>query len=129
MDGAARFHTTRWTIVMLAAQSRTPAGEAALAELYKLYWFSLYAFARRRGRSPDDAQDLTQGFFVDMLERRALIEVDQLKGRFRSFLLASFQNYLSVEAQRARCLKRGGASEFVSLDMEDAENCYLAASL
>jgi RNA polymerase sigma factor (sigma-70 family) len=126
VEGAARFRTTQWTVIMLAAQTGTPAGEAALAELYQLYWFSLYAFARRRGHSPHDAQDLTQGFFVDLLERRALTQVNQLKGKFRSFLLASFQNYLSVEAQRARCLKRGGAGEFVSLDMEDAENCYLA---
>jgi RNA polymerase sigma-70 factor (ECF subfamily) len=76
------------------------------------------------GISPDDAQDLTQGFFLHLLEHRALTTVDQLKGKFRSFLLASFQNYLSVEAYRARCLKRGGNREFVSLDLEDAENRY-----
>jgi RNA polymerase sigma-70 factor (ECF subfamily) len=125
VEGGARFRTTQWTGVMLAAQGNTPAGEAALAELYQIYWFPLYAFARRRGRSPHNAQDLTQGFFVDLLELRALTQVDQLKGKFRSFLLASFQNYLSVEAQRARCLKRGGAVEFVSLDMTDAEDRYV----
>lgn len=126
VEGAARFRTTQWTIIMLAAQSNTPAGKAALAELYKLYWFPLYTFARRRGHSPHDAQDLTQGFFVDLMERGSLIQVDQLKGKFRSFLLASFQNYLSIEDKRAHCLKRGGAGEFVSLDVKDAEDRYAA---
>jgi RNA polymerase sigma factor (sigma-70 family) len=123
-EGAASFHTTRWTIVMQAAQSQVQGGPAALAELCRLYWYPLYVFARRRGHSPDDAQDLTQGFFLHLLEHRALTAVDRLKGKFRSFLLASFQNYLSVEAYRARCLKRGGNREFVSLDLEDAESRY-----
>jgi RNA polymerase sigma factor (sigma-70 family) len=109
---------------MRAAQSQVQGGPAALAELCRLYWYPLYVFARRRGHSPDDAQDLTQGFFLHLLEHRALTGVDRLKGKFRSFLLASFQNYLSVEAYRARCLKRGGNREFVSLDLEDAESRY-----
>ena len=127
-EGAASFHTTRWTIVMRAAQSQVQGGPAASAELCRLYWYPLYIFARRRGHSPDDAQDLTQGFFLHLLEHRALTSVDRLKGKFRSFLLASFQNYLSVEAYRARCLKRGDNREFVSLDvsldLEDAESRY-----
>jgi RNA polymerase sigma factor (sigma-70 family) len=128
-EGDASFHTTRWTIVIQAAQSQVQGGPAALAELCRLYWYPLYVFARRRGHSPDDAQDLTQGFFLHLLEHRALTTVDRLKGKFRSFLLASFQNYLSVEAYRARCLKRGGnrefvSLEFVSLDLEDAESRY-----
>jgi RNA polymerase sigma factor (sigma-70 family) len=121
----ARFHTTQWTVVMHAAQSNTPAAKAALGRLYQIYWFPLYAFARRRGHSPHDAQDLTQGYFLDLMEHKALTHVDQMKGKFRSFLLASFQNYLSVEGQRARSLKRGGTREFVSLDLKDAENRYL----
>jgi DNA-directed RNA polymerase specialized sigma24 family protein len=123
--GAASFHTTHWTVVMTAAQSQVQGGSAALAELCRLYWYPLYVFARRRGHSPDDAQDLTQGFFLHLLEHRALAHVDRLKGKFRSFLLASFQNYLSVEAHRARCLKRGGNYEFVTLDLERAEGRYL----
>jgi RNA polymerase sigma factor (sigma-70 family) len=123
--GAASFHTTHWTIVMTAAQSQVQGGPAALAELCRLYWYPLYVFARRRGNSPDDAQDLTQGFFLHLLEHRALARVDRLKGKFRSFLLASFQNYLSIEAHRARCLKRGGNCEFVTLDLERAESRYL----
>jgi RNA polymerase sigma factor (sigma-70 family) len=121
---AGQFHTTRWTLVMVSAQSQSHAGQAALAELCQIYWYPLYAFARRRGHSPDDAEDLTQGFFLHLLEHRALTHVDRLKGKFRSFLRASFQNFISVENHRARCLKRGGAQRFVSLDREDAENRY-----
>ena len=120
----AQFHTTRWTLVMVSAQSQAAGGEAALSELCRIYWYPLYSFVRRRGYSPHDAQDLTQGFFLHLLEHRALTQVDRLKGKFRSFLLASFQNYLSNEAQRARSLKRGKGYEFVSLDWEDAENRY-----
>jgi RNA polymerase sigma-70 factor (ECF subfamily) len=111
-------------MVMRAAQSQVEGSQSALSELCRLYWYPLYVFARRRGHTPDDAQDLTQGFFLHLLENRALARVDRLKGKFRSFLLASFKNYLSVEAQRARCLKRGGDREFVSFDLENAENQY-----
>ena len=83
---------------MISAQSQAREGRAAFAELYQLYRYPLYAFARRGGHSPEDAQDLTQGFFLHLLEHRALTHVDRLKGKFRSFLLASFQNYLSVES-------------------------------
>src|ERR1700738_2825631 len=109
---------------MQAAQSQVQGGQAALAELCRLYWYPLCVFARRRGHSPDDAQDLTQGVFLHLLEHRALITVDRLKGKFRSFLLASFQNYLSVESSRTRCVKRRGTREVVSLDLEDAKNRY-----
>jgi RNA polymerase sigma factor (sigma-70 family) len=119
-EGAASFHTTRWTIVMREAQG----GQSALAELCWLYWYPLYVFARRRGHSPDDAQDLTQGFFLHVVERRALTVVDRLKGKFRSFLLASFQNRLSDAVDRARRLKRGRDKEFVQLDAKDAEERY-----
>ena len=121
---AGQFHTTHWTLVMASVRNQSQAGRAALAELYQLYWYPLYAFARRRGHSPQDAEDLTQGFFVHLLEHQTLSQVDQLKGKFRSFLLACFQNYLSVEVQRAQCLKRGGQCQWVYLDMEGAENRY-----
>ena len=124
MEGAASFHTTRWTIVMGAAQSQAQGAQAALAELCRLYWYPLYIFARRRGHSPDDAQDLTQSFFLHLLEHRALTGIDRLKGKFRSFLLASFQNHLSDAFDRARRLKRGGDREFVRLDAEEAEERY-----
>jgi hypothetical protein len=81
-ESAASFHTTRWTIVVRAAQG----GQSALAELCRLYWNPLDIFARRRGYTPDDAQDLTRGFFLHAAEHRTLTGVDRLKGKFRSFL-------------------------------------------
>jgi RNA polymerase sigma factor (sigma-70 family) len=110
--------------VIASAQGQSRTCRDALAALCQIYWYPLYTFARRRGHSPPDAQDLTQGFFLHLLEHRALRQVDRLKDKFRSFLLACFQNYLSVEAQRAHALKRGGQCQFVSLDMESAENRY-----
>jgi RNA polymerase sigma factor (sigma-70 family) len=124
MEETAQFHTTRWSVIMIAAQDDTGAGKAALAKLCQQYWYPLYAFARRRGYSPHDAQDLTQGFFLQILENRTFARADQLKGKFRSFLLACFQNYLLVEVQRARSLKRGGDREFVFLDLETAESRF-----
>ena len=84
---------------------------------------------RRRGSSPEDAQDLTQGFFLYLLEHKALRQVSPVKGKFRSFLVASLQNYLSDEVDRARCLKRGGNIEFVPLDTKAAEDRYQLAPL
>jgi len=109
---------------MKAAQSQAPGGDSALAQLCRTYWYPLYMFARRRGHSPDDAQDLTQSFFLHLLEQRALAGVDRLKGKFRSFLLASFQNHLSDQFDRGRRLKRGGDREFVQLDADEAEERY-----
>jgi len=123
-DDAANFHTTHWTVVVRAAQNQTQGGYTALTQLCRIYWYPLYMFARRRGYSPDDAQDLTQSFFLHLLQQQALSGVDRLKGKFRSFLLASFQNHLSDQVDRSRRLKRGGDREFVPLDAEDAEERY-----
>src|ERR1700722_16663365 len=123
-DDPARFRTTRWSAILVAAESQIPGSHAALAELCRLYWYPLYAFARRRGTGPHDAQDVTQGFFLHLLENRALKQAHPLKGRFRSFLLTSFKNFASDEAARARCQKRGGARDFIVLDSEDAEHRY-----
>src|SRR5260370_2907696 len=109
---------------MRAVQSQAQGGQSALAELCGVYGYPLYVFARLSGHSPDDAQDLIQGFFLHLLEHQAPMGVERLKGKFRSFLLASLQNYLSDELDRARCLKRGGNEEFVHLDAEDAEERY-----
>jgi RNA polymerase sigma factor (sigma-70 family) len=122
--GANRFLTTRWSVVLVSAQSQAPGCKEALADLCKLYWYPLYAFIRHRGYSPEDAQDLVQGFFLHLIEYKTLSRVDQSKGKFRSFLLASLQNYLANEADRARCLKRGGKAEFVHIDHEEAEDRY-----
>ena len=128
-DGVGQFHTTRWSAVLLSAQSRAPGSQAALAELCRIYWYPIYSFVRRRGHSPEDAQDLTQGFFLHLLDHKALSQVSPLKGKFRSFLLASLQNYLFDEADRTRCLKRGGNIEFIPLDMRFAEDRYRLAPL
>jgi RNA polymerase sigma factor (sigma-70 family) len=124
VGGANRFHTTRWSVVLLSAQSRTSGCQEAFAELCRLYWYPLYGFIRHRGYSSEDAQDLAQGFYLHLIERKTLSRVDRSKGKFRSFLLASLQNYLSNEAERARCLKRGGKAEIVYLDIEGAEDRY-----
>jgi RNA polymerase sigma factor (sigma-70 family) len=122
--GANRFHTTQWSVVLRSAQSQSSDCKEAFAELCRLYWYPLYGFVRYRGHSPEDAQDLTQGFFLHLLERKTLRRVDRSKGKFRSFLLASLQKYLSDEAARASCLKRGGKAEIVYLDIERAEEQY-----
>jgi RNA polymerase sigma factor (sigma-70 family) len=120
--GGARFEETRWSVVLEAAQSRAEGGPAALARLCERYWMPLYVFARHRGQGPEDAQDLVQGFFEHLLESRALGTVAQSKGRFRSFLLASFQNLMSKERRRAKAEKRGGQAEIIRIDWQDAES-------
>ena len=115
--------------MLLSAQSQAPGSQEALAELCKIYWYPIYAFVRGRGCSPEDAQDLTQGFFLHLLDHKALRQVSPLKGKFRSFLVASLQNYLSDEADSARCLKRGGNLEFVPLDAKSPEDRYRLAQL
>ena len=111
-------------MVLLSAQSQAPGFQVALSELYKIYWYPLYAYVRRRGHAPEESQDLTQGFFLHLLEHKTLGRADSLKGKFRSFLLGSLQNYLSTEAERARCLKRGGGVAFIPLDLQNAEDRY-----
>jgi DNA-directed RNA polymerase specialized sigma24 family protein len=122
--GANRFNTTQWSVVLLSAQSQAPDYRRAFAELGRLYWYPLYGFIRHRGYSAEDAQDLAQGFFLHLIERKTLKRVDRSKGKFRSFLLASLQNYMANEAKRARCLKRGGGAEIIHLDIERAEERY-----
>src|SRR6516165_2399331 len=89
-----QFDKTRWSMVLGAVQRRAPCAQKALAEFCGLYWRPLYAFARRRGRSPEDAQDLVRRFFAHLIGSRGLATVERSKGRFRSFLLASFQNFM-----------------------------------
>jgi hypothetical protein len=102
--GVNRFHATRWSVVLLSAQSRASGCKEAFAELCRLYWYPLYGFIRHRGYSVEDAQDLAQGFFLHLIERKTLRRVDRSKGKFRSFLLASLQYYLSNVEESTRCL-------------------------
>jgi hypothetical protein len=94
--GANRFHTTRWSVVLLSARSEVSDGQEGFGELCKLYWYPLYGFIRHRGYSTEDAQDLTQGFFLHLIERERLKRADRSKGKFRSFLLASLQRCESI---------------------------------
>ena len=120
----ARFRTTRWSLVCAAGNRADPGWRDALSDLCGTYWYPIYAFARRTGRHPEEAQDLTQEFFARLLERDTLRHVDPQKGRFRSFLLASFKNFAADEARKARADKRGGGQTPVSFDIETAEGLY-----
>ena len=123
--GAAKqFQTTRWSVVLVSAQSRAPGYKEAFADLCKIYWHPLYGFIRHRGYSPEDAEDLVQGFFLHLVEHKTLSRADRSKGKFRSFLLLLLQNFLSDEAKRARCLKLGGKARFVCINLEEAADRY-----
>ncbi len=112
----ADFHTTHWSLVLEAGQGGHPGSHAALDELCRLYWYPLYAFVRKRGRSHADAQDVVQAFLARLLARNDLAGVHPDKGRFRTFLLTSLTHFLSNEWHRANAQKRGGGIPFESLD-------------
>jgi DNA-directed RNA polymerase specialized sigma subunit, sigma24 homolog len=112
---AAVFATTHWSVV-LAAQSPSPAADEALEKLCRTYWWPLYGFVRRHGYDPEEAQDLTQGFFAMLLERRDLNVVRQEKGRLRSYLLVSLKNFLAKAKRRELAVKRGEGRALVPLD-------------
>lgn len=116
------FHTD-WLVVQTAALL-IPEAEEAMEQLCRTYWFPLYAYVRRRGHSPQDAQDLTQEFFARLLARPWLQDVHPSKGRFRSFLLASMNHFLAKEWRRAHTEKRGGGCVVFSLDSVEAEDRY-----
>jgi RNA polymerase sigma factor (sigma-70 family) len=123
---APRFVTTHWSVVLSAKAASTAEGDAALEQLCRTYWWPLYAFVRRRGYGPHDAQDLTQEFFARLLAKDFLRSVDPSKGRFRSFLLASLEHFLAKEWRRFRTQKRGGEFTFISINDDTAEQPYLA---
>jgi RNA polymerase sigma-70 factor (ECF subfamily) len=118
------FATTRWSLIVAGAAAAEGAGEktkAALSELCRIYWRPIFAYICRRGYVPDDAQDLTQDFFVMILETNWLQHADPNRGRFRSLLLKSLQNFLGQAAEKGRAQKRGGNVQFVSWDEWTAE--------
>ena len=116
-EGGASFQTTHWTVVLQAQEPEsTQVGQEALSVFCDAYWPPLYAFLRHRGHSSAEAQDLTQGFFAHLLERNTLSRADREKGRLRTFLLGSLQNFLANEYDRARALKRGGGRQIISLE-------------
>ena len=112
---AIAFTTTHWS-VLLTAQGESPAAQEALERLCQKYWWPLYGYVRRQGYSPEEAQDLTQGFFALLLERKDLDAVRREKGRFRSYLLTSLKNFLAKARRRELTVKRGEGRALVPLD-------------
>jgi len=111
--------------MVVRAQTSSPAAQDALANLCRTYWYPLYAYIRRRGFSPHDAKDFTQGFFLHLVEHQLVNKAERGKGRFRSFLLTCLTNYLKDEWRREAARKRGGAVTIVSIDENEAEDRYL----
>jgi len=114
-SGPVAFATTHWSVV-LEAQGPTPAAQAALEKLCRTYWRPIYGFVRRQGSEPEEAKDLTQGFFALLLERRDLNTVRKEKGRLRSYLLTSLKHFLTNERSRALAIKRGEGQRLIPLD-------------
>lgn len=119
--GPDHFATTHWSVVIAAGREESHKSAEAMERLCHAYWYPLYAFVRRLGHAPQDAQDLTQGFFVHLLETNLVGKAQREKGKFRSFLLASFKNFIASERDRANALKRGGGRVVISLDEQAAE--------
>lgn len=121
----AAFAPTRWSIVLAAAgESEGTGTRRALEELMGIYWFPLYAFIRRQGHGPQQAEDLTQEFFTRLLEKEYLAGADQSKGRFRSFLLTAAKRFMVNEWNKSRAQKRGGGRRVVEWNALDAEARY-----
>ncbi|MCY2952530.1 MAG: sigma-70 family RNA polymerase sigma factor [Planctomycetota bacterium] len=122
--GVRPFPSTHWSVVLAAGEADSADAREAYSQLCGKYWYPLYAFVRRRGCGPEDAQDLTQEFLVRFLEKRYLAMADPARGRFRSFLLKSLQHFLSDEWDKARALKRGGGRRAGGWDPQEAELRY-----
>jgi len=121
---ASQFQTTLWTTVLAAGKQSSSDSEAALAKLCQIYWPPVYAYIRKRTPSPEQAQDLTQSFFARLLEKNYVARAERARGRFRSFLMTSVENFLCDEHDRATSLKRGGGQSPLSLDvaLDEDEN-------
>ena len=118
------FATTRWTTVNAAGHPSESRAAHALAELCEAYWPPLYGYLRRRGYGPEEAQDLTQGFFARLLETQSIRTADPARGRFRSFLLTALKRYVINEHERSAAARRGGGHAHLSLDFDEAERAY-----
>src|SRR6266481_701820 len=123
LAGSSQFPTTRWTLVVAAADPGRKETHSALVSLCENYWYPLYAYLRRRGYPADQAQDLTQDFFIRVLEGRYLDRADQEKGRFRSFILTSLKFFVADEEDRQRAYKRGGGA-VAALEFPSGEDRY-----
>jgi RNA polymerase sigma factor (sigma-70 family) len=118
------FASTRWSLVAAAGRRRSPESQEALETLCRQYWYPLYTYARRRSANIDDAQDITQAFFVQLLEKDYLLDADPNRGKFRSFLLTAFIHFLTKEHDKANAQKRGGGRPSLSLDFQSANGRY-----
>jgi len=119
-----KFDTTHWSVVQAAGRNSSTGSRRALEELCANYWYPLYAYVRRQGNTPEDAQDLTQEFFRRFLEKESVKLADRERGRFRTFLLTSLKNFLVNEWSKKRAIKRGGGEPIFSLDEVAAETRY-----
>ena len=122
------FVTTRWTIVLEAAEHSTPQAERAMEEICRTYWFPLYAYIRRRGNSPEDAEDLTQEFFRQLLEKHWICDIDRNKGKLRAFLITALKHFMAKEWRKASAQKRGSGRPLLPLDSGIAEGRYASSS-
>ncbi len=120
------FPRTRWSVVLAATQRPSPESAAALEAICNAYWYPLYAYVRRGGQSPHDAQDLTQEFFRHLLEKGWLASADRDKGRLRTFLVVALKNFMNKEWRRASTQRRGGSQSHVAFDTAFAESRYAA---
>ena len=119
------FDTTQWTLVIEAGDTSSPEASDALGELFTTYWYPLYCYVRKSGRSPDDSQEMVQSFFVHILEKNVFRVADRKRGKFRWFILATFKHFLSNERRTNAALKRGGPLATLSIDELQAEKRYL----
>ncbi|HOW66777.1 MAG TPA: sigma-70 family RNA polymerase sigma factor [Candidatus Paceibacterota bacterium] len=122
--GTGQFATTHWSVVLAAGQRESPQAAAALEELCQTYWYPLYVYARRNGHGPEDAEDLIQGFFLQLFRYQSLAHVDRDKGRFRSFLLTSLKYYAADCRDKVRTQKRGSGLTALRFDIRSAEGRY-----
>jgi len=122
--GSAEFATTHWSVVLAAAQQESPQAAEALETLCRTYWYPLYAYVRRRGHAPEDAQDLIQEFFARFLARNYLAGVDRRRGRFRSYLLGAVNHFLADDWDRRHRLKRRSQACPVPFDAASGEDRY-----
>lgn len=116
------FATTRWSVVVSAGRQSSPDSQRALESLCGTYWFPLYAYARRRVVDINEAQDLTQAFFAELLEKNYVGSAAPERGRFRAFLLTAFKHFLSKQWEKAKAQKRGGGRAPISLDFTMADS-------
>lgn len=120
------FRTTHWSVVLAAGRQGSPEAGDALNKLCRTYWYPLYYYVRRHGRTPEDASDLTQAFFARLLEKQLFALADRERGRFRTFLLTSLSHFLTNEREKSQAVQRGGRCSFVSWDDADAEQRFQA---